>query len=70
MRVRKIIRKRIRHDKDGVQIAGDINAVVAGNVNEGPGAGSTATSRQRIVQKSRRTASAKDRQKGGDQNGG
>jgi hypothetical protein len=70
VKVRKVIRKRIRHDKDGVHIAGDINAVVAGNINEGRGARSTSTSRQRIVQKARRTASSKDSKKGGDQDGG
>lgn len=34
MNIRKIISKRIRHDKDGVQIAGDVNAVISANVGE------------------------------------
>jgi hypothetical protein len=34
MKIRRVIQKQIRHDKDGIQAAGDINAVVSINVNE------------------------------------
>jgi hypothetical protein len=48
--IRRVIRKRIRRNEDGTQLAADVNAVVAANVNE-PGSRSSITSRQRIVQK-------------------
>ncbi len=55
MNVRKIIQKRIRHDSDGVNVAGDVNAAIAANVNE-PGPSHThVSSRQRVVQRSGRT---------------
>ena len=58
---RKVIRKRIRHDKDGVHVVGDIDAVISTNVGRG-GQASSVSSRQRIVQRS--TARADSRQKG------
>jgi hypothetical protein len=64
VKIRKIIRKRIRHNKDGVQIAGDINAVVAANVEEGDSR-SHVSSHQRIVQRSGNAKKAED-EKGGD----
>jgi hypothetical protein len=50
---RKLISKRIRHQEDGVQIAGDINAVVSANVGE-RGSSSHVSSKQtsRVVQRS------------------
>ena len=33
--IRKVIKKRIRHDKDGIHIAGDIDAVISANVGKG-----------------------------------
>jgi hypothetical protein len=47
---RRVIKKRIRRNKDGTQVAADVNAVVAANVNE-PGSHTSVRSRQRIVQK-------------------
>ena len=32
--MKKVIRKRIRYDKDGVQVAGDVNAVISANVSK------------------------------------
>ncbi len=52
----EIIRRRIRHSKDGVNIAADINAVVAGTVGE-PGKTTSVSSRQTIVQRNGRTQS-------------
>jgi len=49
--VRRVIKKRIRHDKDGVHVVGDIDAVIAANVGRG-GSVSSVSSRQRIVQRS------------------
>jgi hypothetical protein len=34
MKIRRVIRKRIDHKADGIQVAADINAVVSVNVNE------------------------------------
>ena len=34
MKVRKVIRRNLRHSDKGVSIAGDVNAVIAANVNE------------------------------------
>jgi hypothetical protein len=34
VKIHRIIQKRIRHDRDGVQIAADVNAAVHVNVNE------------------------------------
>ena len=56
MNLRKIIQRQIRHDRDGVQVAGDVNAAISANVNE-PGHSHThVSSRQRIVQRDRRSA--------------
>jgi len=38
MNIARIIRRRIRHSSDGVDLVGDVNAVVAANVG---GSGST-----------------------------
>jgi hypothetical protein len=64
MKIRKIIRKRIRHNKGGVQVAGDINAVIAANVDEGDSR-SHVSNHQRIVQRSGNAKKAED-EKGGD----
>jgi hypothetical protein len=64
MKIRKIIRKRIRHNKDGIQVAGDINATIAANVNEGDSR-TRVSSHQRIVQRSGNAKKAED-EKGGD----
>jgi hypothetical protein len=49
--VRRVIKKRIRHDKDGIHVVGDIDAVIAANVGRGGSVGSVSSS-QRIVQRS------------------
>ena len=57
MNIRKVIQRRIRHSGEGVNAVGDINAVVAGNVNE-PGPSRTHVSTRqstRIVQKGGKT---------------
>jgi hypothetical protein len=54
MRVAEIIRRRIRKHSDGVDFAGDVNAVIAANVGERGGATHVSSS-QRIVQRSGRT---------------
>jgi hypothetical protein len=52
MNVRKILQRRIRHSGGGVNAVGDINAVVAGNVNE-PGSHThvSTSQRTRVVQR-------------------
>jgi hypothetical protein len=59
MNLRKVITRRIRRQADGVDVQGDINAVVAANVNE-PGSSTAVSSSQRIVQRSGRAAVSKD----------
>jgi hypothetical protein len=55
MKLRKVIKRTIRHSKDGVNVAGGLNAVVNANVNE-PGEASThVESTTRIVQRNGRT---------------
>ena len=53
MNLRKVISKRIRRQDDGVQIAGDVNAVVSANIGERR-ASSHVSSKQtsRVVQRS------------------
>jgi hypothetical protein len=53
--LRKVIQRTLRHQKDGVNVAGGINAVVNANVNE-PGESRTSVrSRTRIVQRNGKT---------------
>lgn len=56
MNLRKIINKAVRHQGDGTNAAGDVNAAVAANVGE-QGSETAVSSRQstRIVQRSGRT---------------
>ena len=51
MKVRKLIQERIRHSADGVNVAGDVNAAIAANVNE-PGGSTHVSSKQTVVQRS------------------
>jgi hypothetical protein len=48
VKYRKVIRKPIDIDEDGVRVAGGVNAVVSANVNEKEGSRSTVSSRQRV----------------------
>jgi hypothetical protein len=54
MKFSDTIRRRIRHSKDGVNVVADVNAAVAGNVNE-PGRKTSVSSRQTVVHRSGRT---------------
>ena len=45
MRIRKVIRKPVKLDRDGVHLAGDVDAVISVNINRGGGQ-STSVSRQ------------------------
>jgi hypothetical protein len=65
--IRKVFKRRVRHESDGVSVAADINAVVSTNVNE-PGSRSTVRSRQKIVQRSGKS-SERRRDRGGEQDG-
>jgi hypothetical protein len=57
MNIRRIINKHLRHDREGVRAAGDVNAVVSANIGEGRGTVSKTSSRQttRVVQHGGRT---------------
>jgi hypothetical protein len=61
MRLRKVIDKKIRSSKDGINVVGDIKSVIAANVNEPGTSVTSSTSRNRIVQRSgRRTDKSKE----------
>jgi hypothetical protein len=51
---KKVIRKRIRYDKDGVQVSADVNAVIASNVRR-RGSKTSAKSHQRVETSTRAT---------------
>jgi hypothetical protein len=55
MNLREVIQRRIRRRAPGVDVEGDVNAVVAANVGE-RGRSTAASSRQTVVHRSRRTA--------------
>lgn len=54
MRFAKVVKRRIRKHSNGVDLGGDVNAAVAGNVGERGGKTHVSGS-QRIVQRSGRT---------------
>ena len=62
MNFRKVFSKKLRHEGEGVQVAGDLNAVVAANIGR-KGSGSHVSSRQttRIVQRSGETVVSESR---------
>jgi len=51
MRFSKLIQRRVRKHGSGVDLSGDVNAVIAANVGE-RGARTSTSSTQRIVQRS------------------
>jgi hypothetical protein len=55
MKLRKVIQKHLRHDADGVSLAGAIQAVVSANVNEPGTTVTNVRSETRIVQRDGRT---------------
>ncbi len=61
MKLSEVIRRRIRHSQDGVNVVADVNAVVAGTVNE-PGQTTSVSSRQRIVQRNGRTETTTEKE--------
>jgi hypothetical protein len=50
MKIRKLIHRTIRHSRDGIDVAGDVNAVISANVGENRTT-TRASSTQRIVQR-------------------
>ncbi len=61
MKLSEVIRRRIRHSQDGVNVVADVNAVVAGTVNE-PGQTTSVSSRQKIVQRDGRTKTTTEKE--------
>jgi hypothetical protein len=55
MSLRHLIRRRIRRKDGGVEVQGDVNAVVAANVGENGGSTSV-SSKQRVVHRSGRAS--------------
>lgn len=66
MKINKIIQRRIRRDKDGVNVAADVNAAVAANVNESKSQHTHVSSHQRIVQRDGRTVVSEQRTETGE----
>ena len=71
--MRKVIRKRIRYDKDGVQIDGDVNVVIAASVSGEKAEAETSTQRISVRRRASRHAredardpAAPDREGGDD----
>ena len=61
MRIRKVIDKKIRSQREGVNVVGDIQGVIAANVNEPGTTVVSSTSHNRIVQRSgQRTKKSKE----------
>jgi hypothetical protein len=61
VKIKKIIQRRIRHAQKGVNAVGDVNAVIAANVNEGGSRTHVSSrSRQRIIQRSGRITYASE----------
>ena len=46
---RKVIRKRVRYEKDGVQVAADVDAVISSNVGK-RGTTTSVRSTQRVIE--------------------
>jgi hypothetical protein len=55
MKLRKVIRRQIRKDAEGVSVAGGIDAVVSAAVNEPGETRTSVRSKTRIVQRNGRT---------------
>jgi hypothetical protein len=55
MEIRKIINRRLRHAGDGIDVVGDVNAVISANVEE-RGSTTHVSSKQRVVHRSGETA--------------
>jgi len=52
VRVNRIVQKRVRHSRDGVNVVGDVNAAITSNVGEGGTTSSRLVTRQSIAQRS------------------
>jgi hypothetical protein len=60
MRLRKVIRKAIRHSGRGTNVAGGVHLVVAANVDEPGEARTSVSSRQRVIQRQDRSGMTSD----------
>jgi hypothetical protein len=70
MGLRKVINKRIRHASKGINVAGDVNAVIAANTDPGTSSHVSSKQRTRIVQRGGRTEVAHDEATHHDDEGG
>jgi hypothetical protein len=66
VKIRKVIAEERSHNKDGVSVAGGVNAVIAANVNE-PHSKTSVSSRRRIVQRSGKTVIDEKSEGGSDE---
>lgn len=70
MKVRKVIRKRIRHNQGGIQVNADVDGIIAANVGEqGSRTRVRSRSRRRIVRRAEQSPSVRGSNEGGEQDG-
>lgn len=61
MKINKVIQRKVRRDADRVNVAADLNATVAANVNEPRGRHTRVSSHQKVVQRNGRTLVSEQR---------
>ena len=61
MKINKVIQRKVRRDADRVNVAADLNATVAANVNEPRVRHTRVSSHQKVVQRNGRTLVSEQR---------
>lgn len=61
MKIQRVIQRKVRRDEDGVNVAAEVHATVAANVNESKGRHTHVSSHQRVVQRDGRTVVSEQR---------
>ena len=69
MKINKVIQRRIRRNRDGVNVAADVNAAVTANVSESS-RHTHVSSHQRVVQRDGRTVVSEQRTETSKDEGG
>ncbi len=59
--LRRVIQRKVRRSEGGLNVAADVNATVAANVNESKGQHTRVSSYQRVVQRNGRTIVSEQR---------
>ena len=61
MKFNKIIQRKVRRNKDGVNVAADVTAAITANVNESGSRHTHVSSHQRVVQRDGKTVVSEQR---------